>query len=160
MTEVLPTLKKRRIQAEVIGPIYAEMVAEIGDEKASEILDRAIRKAAIAEGRAFAAKAQGQTSMAGFIKLFDLWTADDALSIEVHEASDTAFNFDVTRCRYAETYKEMGLGKVGHLMSCNRDGTFCQGYDPRIKLERKQTIMQGAPCCTFRYRWEPDGSQS
>jgi len=150
----LPTLTKRRLQAQVIGPIYAEMVAEIGEEKAAKILDNAIRKAAIAEGREFARKAPGGvTSMADFIKLYDFWTADGALEMKVLEASDTAFDFDIVRCRYAETYKEMGLGKIGHLLSCNRDGTFCQGYDPNITLERKQTIMEGASCCTFRYRY-------
>jgi hypothetical protein len=157
MADALPTLTKRRLQAEVIGPIYAEMAAEFGEQKAAAILDRAIRKAAIAEGKSFSARAGGQTSMADFIKLYELWTADDALTIEVHEASDTTFNFDVTRCRYAETYKQMGLDSIGHLLSCNRDGTFCQGYDPRIKLERRQTIMQGASCCTFRYSWDPEG---
>ncbi|HTN97163.1 MAG TPA: L-2-amino-thiazoline-4-carboxylic acid hydrolase [Nordella sp.] len=150
----LPTLTKRRLQAQVIGPIFAEMVAEFGEEKAAEILDRAIRKAAIAEGQEFARKAPGgQTSMADFIKLYDHWTADGALEMKVLEVSDERFDFDITRCRYAETYKEMGLGKIGHLLSCNRDGTFCEGYDPNITLERKQTIMGGAPCCTFRYTY-------
>ena len=153
----IPVLTKRRLQAQVIGPIYAEMVTQVGEERASSILDAAIRKAAIAEGKEFAKKAPGGvTSMAHFIKLYELWTADGALEVTVHEASDKVFNFDVTRCKYAETYKEMGLGKVGHLMSCNRDGTFCEGYDPRITLERKQTIMAGASCCTFRYRYKTD----
>ena len=49
---------------------------------------------------------------------------------------------------------EMGLAEIGGLLSCGRDGTFCTGYDPRIKLERTQTIMQGASHCDFRYRWE------
>ena len=151
----IPTLTKRRLQAQVIGPIHAEMVAEIGEAKASAILDAAIRKAAIAEGREFAKRAPGGiTSMADFIKLYELWTADGALEMEVLEESDESFDFDITRCRYAETYKEMGLGHIGHLLSCNRDGTFCQGYDPAITLERRQTIMEGAPCCTFRYRYK------
>ena len=154
----LPTLLKRRIQAQVIGPIYAEMVAAIGEEAASAILDSAIRKAAIAEGKAFAAKAPGGvTSMADFIKVYELWTHDGSLEIEVLEASDSAFNFDVTRCRYAESYRAMGLGHIGHLMSCNRDGTFCQGYDPAIKMDRQHTIMGGAPRCTFRYSYEGEG---
>lgn len=157
MTDI-PTLTKRRLQAQVIGPIYAEMVAEIGEEKACAILDAAIRKAAIAEGRDFAESAPGGvTSMADFVRLYDLWTADGALEMKVLEASDERFDFDITRCRYAETYMEMGLGKIGHLLSCNRDGTFCEGYDPNITLERKQTIMQGAACCTFRYRYETKG---
>lgn len=153
MSEI-PTLTKRRLQAQVIGPIFAEMVAELGEEKASAILDAAIRKAAIAEGKYFAEKEEGPTTMASFIKLYELWTADGALEMKVLRADDEAFDFDITRCRYAETYKEMGLGKVGHLLSCNRDGTFCEGYDPAITLERKQTIMEGAPCCTFRYRYK------
>jgi hypothetical protein len=150
----IPTLTKRRLQAEVIGPIYAEMVRQIGEEKASAILDAAIRRAAVAEGRQFAEAAPGGvTSMADFIRLFDLWTADDALEIEVLEATDERFDFDVKRCRYAETYRAMGLGGIGHLLSCNRDGTFCEGYDPNITLVREQTIMAGAPTCTFRYRY-------
>ena len=154
MTEI-PTLTKRKLQAQVIGPIYAEMVEQVGEEKASAILDAAIRKAAIAEGKEFANKAPGGvTSMADFIKLYELWTADGALEVNVIEANDTVFNFDVVRCKYAEAYKEMGLGKIGHLLSCNRDGTFCEGYDPKIKLDRAQTIMGGASCCTFRYRYE------
>ncbi len=155
MTTDLPTLTKRKLQAEVIGPIFAEMVAEIGEEKASEILDRAIRKAAINEGRAFAARAPGgKPSMADFIKLFELWTTGGSLEIDVLAASDTQFDFNVTRCRYAETYREMGLEKIGHLLSCNRDGSFCEGYDPNLKLDRAQTIMGGAKCCTFRYSVE------
>lgn len=149
----IPVLTRRTLQAQVIGPIYAEMVQQIGEDKASAILDAAIRKAAIAEGRQFAQKSGGKTSMADFIKLYEHWTADGALEVNVLEANDKTFDFDVVRCRYAETYKEMGLGKIGHLLSCNRDGTFCEGYDPNITLERRQTIMQGAPCCTFRYRY-------
>lgn len=156
MTEKeLPTLVKRRLQAEVIGPIFAEMAAELGEARAAEILDRAVRKAAIAEGKKFAALApSGVTSMRDFIKLYELWTHDGALEIEVLEATDTRFDFDVVRCRYAETYRDMGLGRIGHLMSCNRDGTFCQGYDPAIRMEREQTIMAGARRCTFRYAYE------
>ena len=151
----IPTIVKRRLQAQVIKPIYDEMVVALGEAKAQAILDSAVRKAAIAEGKEFAAKAPGgKTSMRDFIALYEHWKADGALEMNVLEASDDTFNFDVVRCRYAEMYREMGLGSIGHLMSCNRDGVFCQGYDPAIKLDRAQTIMGGAKTCTFRYRDE------
>ena len=60
----------------------------------------------------------------------------------------------VTRCRYAEMYRAMGLAELGAILSCNRDGAFCEGYDPKLKLERTQTIMGGASHCNFRYRYE------
>lgn len=46
----------------------------------------------------------------------------------------------------------MGLGEIGHLLSCQRDATFCEGYDKRLKLTRTQTIMQGASYCDFNYK--------
>jgi hypothetical protein len=68
------------------------------------------------------------------------------------QATDERFDFDVTRCRYAEMYREMGLEAIGDLLSCNRDGTFVEGYNPDITMEREHTIMQGHGRCTFRYR--------
>ena len=47
--------------------------------------------------------------------------------------------------------EEMGLAEIGHILSCGRDGTFCTGFNPKISLERSQTIMQGASHCDFRY---------
>ena len=95
----------------------------------------------------------GGTSLRSFQELQALWTQDDALVIEVVKATDTEFDYNVHRCRYAETYKAMGLGEIGHLLSCNRDGAFCEGYDPRLKLDRSQTIMQGASHCDFKYSY-------
>jgi hypothetical protein len=149
------TLQRRTIEAGVIAPIFQEMVGELGDEKAQEILGNAIRKAAIAAGRDFAARTEGETSLKTFEELQVLWTKDDALVVEVLANDDNHYDYDVHRCRYAETYREMGLGHIGHLLSCNRDSVFCQGYDPRIKLQRTQTLMQGASHCDFRYTFEP-----
>ncbi|MBW7885953.1 MAG: L-2-amino-thiazoline-4-carboxylic acid hydrolase, partial [Caldilineaceae bacterium] len=69
----------------------------------------------------------------------------------VHQ-SDDAFSFNVTRCRYAELYQALGIPELGAVMSCNRDWSLIQGFNPDIELERMQTIMQGAPYCDFRYR--------
>ena len=66
MSEI-PTLTKRKLQAQVIGPIFAEMVEQLGEEKASAILDAAIRKAAVAEGKYFAEKTGGKTTMADLL---------------------------------------------------------------------------------------------
>ena len=49
MSEI-PILELRRIEANVIKPIYEEMVLEIGHEKAEKILGAAIEKAAIEQG--------------------------------------------------------------------------------------------------------------
>ena len=58
-------------------------------------------------------------------------------------------DFNVTRCRYAEMYEEMGLRDIGHLLSCSHDADFCTGYNPDIYFERNKTIMKGASHCVF-----------
>lgn len=150
-------LQRRKIEAAIIAPIYEGMVREIGEARAQAILDAAISKAAIDAGKVFADKTEGGPNLLTFQALQSLWTKDDALEIEVVRATAEHFDYNVHRCRYAETYREMGLGKIGHLLSCNRDGVFCQGYDPRIKMQRTQTLMQGADHCDFRYTFKDDG---
>jgi len=59
--------------------------------------------------------------------------------------------FNVTRCRYAEMYKELGVQEYGALLSCGRDAALIVGFNPKIKFTRTQTIMSGAPYCDFRY---------
>lgn len=148
-------LRRRRIEAEIIRPIYQAMVAELGAETAGRILGNAIRAAAIDAGRGFAAREPEGPSLAGLAALLPLWQQDDALEIDVLAATAERFDYNVTRCRYAEMYRAMGLGEIGHLLSCNRDGSFCEGYDPGITLTRTQTIMGGASHCDFRYRRTP-----
>ena len=147
----LPILEQRRIEANIIKPIYEEMKAEIGAEKARKIIAAAITRNAIEQGSAYARTEGGNTSLESFHALLPQWKANGALEVDMLEESETSVNYNVTRCQYAEMYKEMGLADIGHLLSCGRDGTFCKGYDPRISLIRTQTIMQGAPHCDFRY---------
>ena len=45
----IPIIFKRRLQAEVMGPVFDEMSAQLGQQKAEDILRVAIQNAAIAE---------------------------------------------------------------------------------------------------------------
>jgi len=155
----LPIIELRRIEANIIKPIFEEMAAELGEEKARHILGAAIRKNAIAQGRNLAQASEEPPSIAGFANLLERWKANDALRIEVLEQDDEHFDFNVVRCRYSEMYRDIGLGDLGALLSCNRDGAFCEGYDPRLELTRTQTIMSGASHCNFRYRWRSRDSE-
>ena len=152
----LPILEQRRIEANIIKPIFAELKSELGETRAKQILTAAITKDALAQGQAYAKEQGTRTSLASFHRLLPQWTANGALEIELLEETESTLDYNVTRCRYAEMYKDMGLAEIGHILSCGRDGTFCAGYDQRIKLERRQTIMQGASHCDFRHRYESE----
>lgn len=145
-------LERRRLEATLLKHVYDVAKARHGEEEAKALIGEAVSNSAIEHGKGFA-EALGRTpDFKDFLDIMPLWTKDDALEIEVLEADEEKLDFNVKRCRYSEMYKEMGLGDIGHLLSCNRDGDFCVGYNPDMELTRTQTIMKGASHCDFRYR--------
>lgn len=152
----LSMLAKRRIEAEILKHVYDVLTESHGKDQAMKTVGDAVRQSSIEQAQRFAAQSPEPTSLQSFIELSALWEAEDALKIEVREKTEDTYAFDVVRCRYAQMYHDMGLGEIGHLLSCQRDGTFCEGYDPRLKFQRTQTIMQGASHCDFRYTYDND----
>ncbi|MDF7674564.1 L-2-amino-thiazoline-4-carboxylic acid hydrolase [Acetobacteraceae bacterium ESL0709] len=153
--EPVGILERRRLEALVIKPIYEILKRELGLEKTRAILTEAIQKSAIEQGKEFRALEGGKTSLQSFIDLQVLWEKDGALDVEVYEANDNVYDYDVTRCQYAEMYKDLGLHEIGDILSCLRDYYFTDGYCPTISLTRETTIMSGCARCTFRYKNTP-----
>lgn len=150
----LPMIERRRIEAQILKHVYETLKASHGDTVARRTIADSVRLSSLEQGRQMAAEVGGQTSLQTFADIMPRWSRDGATVMEIKESTDTTLEFNVTRCRYAEMYREMGLGDIGHLLSCQRDGTFCEGYDDKLKLTRTQTIMQGASHCDFKYRYE------
>ncbi|MBK0079784.1 L-2-amino-thiazoline-4-carboxylic acid hydrolase [Kosakonia sp. S58] len=148
----LGILARRKIEAEIIKPIYDILVRELGKARAQEMIGEAIEQAAVRAGREFAAKEPQKANLRSFVELQYLWEKDNALDVQVIDSDEQQYNYDVTRCRYAEMYHEMGLGEIGHLLSCARDDKFIVGYAPDVELTRTTTIMSGERRCDFRYR--------
>lgn len=149
---MLPMLEKRRIEAAMLKHVYDTLCETHGEVVAARAVADAVRRSAIEQAQELARAVGGKTSMQTFVDRQQQWRMGGALTTEVVEQTETTYVYKVTRCRYAEMYREMGLGHIGHLLSCQRDGTFCEGYDPRLRLTRTQTIMQGADHCDFNYR--------
>ena len=82
----------------------------------------------------------------------EVWAGGGSLDVELVGQSQGDFDFNVTRCGYAEFYKEMGLPDLGFRMHCNRDHAMLGSFNSDFELSRTQTIMEGAVCCNFRYR--------
>jgi hypothetical protein len=151
--DIAPMLERRRIEAEILKHVYDTLKEKHGVAEATSIVAESVRRSAIEQGHAMAAATGGQTGLQSFADIQPAWTRGGALEVQVREKTADTFAFDVVRCRYAEMYREMGLGEIGPLLSCQRDGAFCKGFDPKLELERTQTIMDGADHCDFRYSY-------
>ena len=144
-------LSRRRIEAQILAHVHQVLVERSGKEEADAVIGETCSRAAVEQGEQLAAKVAHQPDLSDFSNEFASWTAEDALEVEVLQQSAERLDFNVVRCRYAEMYSDMGVGDIGHLLSCNRDGKLCEGYNPDIELTRTQTIMGGASHCDFRF---------
>jgi len=142
-------LKRREIEARIVAPLLERLADEYGDQ-VYELAREVIVGVARTQGAALAEQV-GDDSLPAFASGLGAWSVDGALETEVVELTDDSFAFDVTRCRYAEMYRSLGLEELGATLSCNRDGALIEGFNPDVDFERTQTIMGGADRCDFRF---------
>jgi hypothetical protein len=148
----IPVIQQAKIQAQILVPLVKVLQAELGEERANALVRKALGDIYRRFGEEFwRAKNEHHLGKA-VASAFATYARDDALDYDVIEQSQDAFAINVTRCRYAEFYKELGEPELGFLLVCSADFTTAEGFGPDIKLTRTQTIMQGAGQCDFRYR--------
>ena len=143
-------LKRREIEARILSSFVNALANEFDRDRVITILSDTIINVARQQG-AERANQMGDDSMLAFADSAGEWRKGNALEIDVLEQNEERYHFNVTRCRYAEMYRSLGLAELGAVLSCNRDYSLIEGFNPEIELKREQTIMQGASCCTFRY---------
>jgi len=77
------------------------------------------------------------------------------VEFEILRHDKVALDIDVTRCRFAEFFRALGEPELGTLLICETDFDIASVGEGEVSLDRAQTIMRGAPSCTFRYKFEP-----
>lgn len=144
-------LQRRKIEGRVLIPFIEAAREKFGEEAARELVVGVIRRLAAEDGARWAGTYGND--MASLDTVAEkVWAGGGSLEIDVIDKGADYLDFNVTRCRYAEFFKELGLADMGYLVHCNRDFAMIAGFNPDLELARSQTIMQGASHCDFRFR--------
>jgi hypothetical protein len=154
LNQLIGVLTRREVEARLLAPLVAALGREFGEERVLRVIQETIVSIAREQG-AELAQAMGGDSLSKFRESLVHWTKGKALEVDVVEEGEKLFAFNVTRCRYAEMYRELGIPQLGPILSCSRDFALIEGFNSCIRLTRTQTLMGGAPFCDFRYRVEP-----
>jgi hypothetical protein len=149
-SRAISTLERREIQAPLMVRLIEEYIDELGYDKAMQVASAAIREDARATGKSMALKFGGNSTQELLQVVRQVWAEGDALVYEILEQTDSRLSFNVTRCLFAELYDRLGVKQYGYCLSCNRDESLINAFNPRMNLVRTQTIMQGAKICDFR----------
>ena len=149
-------LDKTRIQAQVLVPVLRALRAELGKDRADVLVTQALRDwskqlfAAIGEGIEGSPRRKWAT-------IQSVWgeVSGKEVEVDVLRQDKEALDIDVTRCRFAEFFRGLGEPELGALLICAADFDIAAAGEGEVSLERAQTLMQGAPSCTFRYKFAP-----
>lgn len=147
-------LDKTRIQAQVLVPVLRALRAELGKDKADAIVKHALRDwsrqlfAAIGDGIEGGPRRKWAT-------IQSVWgeVSGREVEVEILRRDKEVLEMDVTRCRFAEFFRALGEPDLGALLICETDFDIASTGEGEVSLERAQTIMRGAPRCTFRYKF-------
>ena len=146
----LSRIEKRAIEASAVVSVIQAVAQRVGKEEALAILQEVNKKEAFQRGESIRNKL-GNTGIPELVEDVATWGIGGVLEMEVLEQTSETYYFNITRCPYFEKYHELGLAEYGVALSCCRDEPFARGFHPQLKLERSQTIMEGADYCDFRY---------
>jgi predicted ArsR family transcriptional regulator len=151
----LSFLDKAKIQAQVLVPVLRALRAELGKEKADALVKQALsgwsRELFAGIGKDIDGGRRRWAKMQGALNEISKAGVDSTEPVK----DQHKLEFDVTRCSYAEFFRALNEPELGALLMCSTDFDIAATSDGEVTLERTQTIMQGAPSCTFRYRFAP-----
>ena len=152
----LSLLDKTRIQAQVLVPVLRALRSELGKEKADAIVKQALRDWS---KQLFAAIGQGieGSPRRKWAAIQSVWgeVSGREVEVEILRHDEEALEIDVTHCRFAEFFRALGEPELGALLICKTDFDIAAAGGGEVSLTRDQTIMKGAPSCTFRYKFAP-----
>jgi hypothetical protein len=149
-------LDKTRMQAQVLVPVLRALRAELGKDKAEAIIKQALRDwskqlfAAIGDGIEGGPRRKWAAINTVFGKV-----SGREVEVNILRHDQEVLDMDVTRCRFAEFFRALGEPELGALLICEADFDIAAVGEGAVSLDRAQTIMQGAPSCTFRYKFAP-----
>lgn len=144
-------LQRRKIEGRVLIPFIQALRDRLGESAMREVVDETIRRLAAEDGARWAETYGKQPSSLRSVAQ-EVWASGGGMDVEMVEESEDHIAFNITRCRYAEFYKELGLADLGARILCSRDEAMLVGFNDGLEMSRTQTIMEGATCCDFRFR--------
>lgn len=147
----IPLIEQVKVQAQILVPLVKTLQSELGEERANAIVRNALGDLYRSYGEKWW-RSQGEGDLGEkMASAFEMFAGGDALDYKVVKRTPEAFEVNVTGCRYAEFYNRIGAPELGFLLTCSADFAHAEGFGGDVQLTRKQTIMQGASHCDFRY---------
>jgi hypothetical protein len=144
---------QRQIEAQLLKPVIEGLSSVYDEDEVIKNIRGSIEKIAFENGRKFKEE-QKDNSLLTYAGNWKKLAEGDSLTIEDFKLSDSKLTFRITRCQYAEFYKQLKSTKLGETLSCCRDQAFLNGFSDNIEMVRSKSILDGNPSCDFEFTYK------
>ena len=149
----IPLLDQVKMQAQVLVPVLSALRAELGAAPANALVTNALREWSRRLALDIAARKPGTPVERWRSIVFDMLPRlADAVDVQMLRQEAGAVEFNVTGCRFADFFRQLGEPELGAVLTCESDLHVVAAAGGEVELTRTQTIMGGASHCNFRYR--------
>ena len=136
-------------------PVMQNLADELGKENFIEMLKRASSKSAAQYARNMAQNLP-RNDLAAFTahlrKTNHFWK--HVLTFDIVEDTDKAFEMKIAECLWAKIFREAKASDIGYAAICHPDYAMAQAFNPKMRMVRTKTLMQGHDYCNHRWVWE------
>ena len=137
-------------------PTLQSLADELGRSTFLEMLKR-LRSKSAAEATRKSAEKLPKNDFSTFVELSKLRKnrfVQHVLTDEVVEQKEDFVHSRITECLWAKIFREAEAADIGYAAICYPDFATASAFNPKIKLVRHSTLMEGGDFCDFRYYWE------
>ena len=151
---ITPYMRWVKTQTDVLVPLLRHLRSKLGETEANALVYPVLReymKNWVAE---FASKESNdpiENFRSTSERLDALFEGD--VDWDVLKDDDQDFDFNVTRCVYAEFFRQLNEPELGAILVCEADTHIAELSAPAVRMSRVDTIMQGGNHCPFRYQF-------
>jgi len=136
-------------------PILQNLANSTGKDELIEMLMKASSEASVLRGENWA-KRVPESDLSTFTANFKKPSRffEHTCTYQILEYTEKVVELKYTECICATIFREENASDIGYSAICHGDFAIAQAFNPKIKLIRTKTLMQGNDCCNHRYIWE------
>jgi len=123
---------------------------ELGKEKMLELVKKSATHELLKFGK-MQAKQFGKNDLKAYTAQFKGPRMQSAITYKTIEDTDKVFEIEVAECLVAAVFLQAKAADIGYASVCWGDYAWAEGFNPKIKLIRSKTLMQGDAYCNHKY---------
>lgn len=135
--------RMKRLSSRIGDDPFLKMLREVSSEAAVESSADLMKSAPARDLATFTLYMKAQMTTLPIYRAALVW--------DTVEQSTAAFEIHVAQCLWAKTFRAQDAAEIGYATICYPDYAMTTAFNPKLKMIRSKTLMQGHDCCNHRW---------